>query len=122
MYQLIIYFLESALDYERDRDNGGGFYSTLTIGACILLYWFFGSSEDIRNLLRYLRDHSGASLIWVGSYIVIGLVWSIFKDNKAFCIFSKVTVGTGADGATYGVGFGSSTFSGALLYFMVPMI
>ena len=76
---LIIWFLESALDYERDRDNGGGFFSTLTLAACILLYYFFGSSEDVRNILIYLKDHPGQALLRVGIYIVLGLVWSIFK-------------------------------------------
>lgn len=76
---LIIWFLESALDFEHDRGSGGGLFSTLTIIACLTLYWFFGSSEDIKTLFMYLRDNPARSLLWIGSYIALGLVWSIFK-------------------------------------------
>lgn len=74
---LIIWFLENALG--RSKDSGGGMLSTITLIAAIAVYYFLGSSQDVINFFLYVKDHPIFSLLRVGAYIGIGLVWSIFK-------------------------------------------
>lgn len=74
---LIIYFLEGA--WIDNDDIGGGLWSTILIIVVLTLYYFFGSKEDVKNLFIYLRDNPGSSIAFIGIYLVIGVVWSIFK-------------------------------------------
>lgn len=74
---LIIWFLESALGSSTDK--GGGYASTITILAFLVLYYFFGSKEDVYNFFICIKDNPGRSIAIIGIYICAGLIWSIFK-------------------------------------------
>lgn len=74
---LIIWFLESALS--SSKDTGGGFWSTTTILAFGTLYYFFGSKQDVIDILLFMKHHPIYTLLFVFGYFAIGVVWSIAK-------------------------------------------
>ncbi len=75
---LIIFFLEKALNDEY-HDTGGGFPSTIVIIGALTLYYFFGSKQDIYDLGNYLKDHPWMSLLRIGMFVVVGIIWAFAK-------------------------------------------
>ncbi len=73
----VIYVLESALD--SGDDNGGGAWATVWLLVGIALYFFFGSSADVINGLKFVRDNPFLILGCFFAYVVVGVVWAFFK-------------------------------------------
>jgi len=74
---LILFFLETAL--LDDHDTGGGFKVTLVLIGAGLLYYFWGSKEDITSIFTYIKENPGNVLVLFGGYLVAGVVWAIVK-------------------------------------------
>lgn len=75
---LIIFFLESALD-DLNKDDGGGWKSTLTVLGFVGAYWWLGDSADLLSIIQYIKTNTVGFLTWVGAYVLIGLIWSVVK-------------------------------------------
>ena len=78
---LIIVFLELALTGRNSEytDNGGGTWSTIVVIAFIMAYYFLGSKQDVIDIGNYIKDNPWKILGWMGMYLGVGLVWSLFK-------------------------------------------
>lgn len=74
----IIFCLETSLD-NIDRDNGGGFKSTVAIVVAITLYAIFGSFEHVKDLFSYVIHNPSTILLFFGAYVFLGVVWSVVK-------------------------------------------
>jgi hypothetical protein len=75
---LILYILESAL-WDSEDDSGGGLRVTLVLIGAGLLYYFFGSKEDIISIFTYIKENPSFVLSLFAGYLFIGVIWSIAK-------------------------------------------
>jgi hypothetical protein len=73
----VIYFLEDALSY--NNDDGGGGLATLAIITFAMLYYWFGSKEDVVKILTYIRDNPTKILLYFLAYVAVGIVWAFVK-------------------------------------------
>jgi hypothetical protein len=73
----IIYFLEDSLS--NVRDEGGGGLATLAVVAFALLYYWFGSKEDVINILVYIRDNPIKIFSYFLTYVGVGIIWAFVK-------------------------------------------
>lgn len=74
---LILWSLDDALS--DSDDNGGGGLSTIFIIAFAVLYYFFGSQEDIRNIFSYIVSSPKIIFSWFVVYIGVGIIWGFIK-------------------------------------------
>jgi hypothetical protein len=74
---LILWALDDALS--QSCDNGGGGLATIFVIAFAVLYYFFGSQEDVRNAFSYVITNPSVILAWFGGYLGLGVIWGFVK-------------------------------------------
>lgn len=73
----IIWLLEDALT--TSNDEGGGRGATIVLLIFGALYYFFGSSEDVINILVFVRDHPLQVFGYFLGYVGVGVIWAFIK-------------------------------------------
>lgn len=74
---IIIWLLEDALT--TSSDEGGGRGATIAVLIFGVLYYFFGSSQDVINILVFIRDNPITILQYFVGYVLVGVAWAFFK-------------------------------------------
>jgi len=74
---LIVWALDDAL--YASYDTGGGGLAMIFIIAFAVLYYFFGSKEDVHNILSYIISSPQIILAWFGGYLGFGIIWGFIK-------------------------------------------